>query len=116
MLALGWGLAAAIGAVAGTLVAPVVYLEPNMMSSILLYGFAGALIGGISSPGGAVAGGFIVGVLENLISYIGDAVQNLTGLYIIGNGEKLTVALIIVITVLTLRPNGLFGRVTVKRV
>jgi branched-chain amino acid transport system permease protein len=116
MLALGWGLAAAIGAVAGTLVAPVVYLEPNMMSSILLYGFAGALIGGISSPGGAVAGGFIVGVLENLISYIGDAVQNLTGLYIIGNGEKLTVALIIVITVLTLKPSGLFGHVTVKRV
>ena len=55
MLALGWGLAAAIGAVAGMLVAPVVYLEPNMMSSILLYGFAGALVGGISSPGGAVA-------------------------------------------------------------
>jgi branched-chain amino acid transport system permease protein len=116
MLALGWGLAAAIGAVAGTLVAPVVYLEPNMMASILLYGFAGALIGGISSPGGAVAGGFIVGVLENLISYVGDAVQRLTGLYIIGNGEKLTVALIIVITVLTLKPSGLFGHVTVKRV
>ena len=54
MLALGWGLAAAIGAVAGTLVAPVVYLEPNMMASILLYGFAGALVGGISSPGKAV--------------------------------------------------------------
>ncbi|HWB45648.1 MAG TPA: branched-chain amino acid ABC transporter permease [Hyphomicrobiaceae bacterium] len=116
MLALGWGLAAAIGAVAGTLVAPVVYLEPNMMASILLYGFAGALIGGISSPGGAVAGGFIVGVLENLISYFGDVVQNLTGLYIIGNGEKLSVALLIVITVLTLKPAGLFGRVSVKRV
>jgi branched-chain amino acid transport system permease protein len=116
MLALGWGLAAAIGAVAGTLVAPVVYLEPNMMSSILLYGFAGALIGGISSPGGAVAGGFIVGVLENLIAYLGDMTERLTGYYIIGNGEKLTVALIIVITVLTLKPSGLFGHVSVKRV
>ena len=116
MLALGWGLAAAIGAVAGILVAPVVYLEPNMMSSILLYGFAGALIGGISSPGGAVAGGFIVGVLENLIAYLGDITERLTGLYIIGNGEKLTVALIIVIFVLTVRPAGLFGRVVVKRV
>ena len=116
MLALGWGLAAAIGAVAGILVAPVVYLEPNMMSSILLYGFAGALIGGISSPGGAVAGGFIVGVLENLIAYLGDITERLTGLYIIGNGEKLTVALIIVITVLTLKPSGLFGDVSVKRV
>ena len=116
MLALGWGLAAAIGAVAGVLVAPVVYLEPNMMSSILLYGFAGALIGGISSPGGAVAGGFIVGVLENLIAYLGDITERLTGLYIIGNGEKLTVALIIVIAVLTLKPSGLFGHVSVKRV
>ncbi len=116
MLALGWGLAAAIGAVAGILVAPVVYLEPNMMSSILLYGFAGALIGGISSPGGAVAGGFIVGVLENLIAFFGDITERATGLYIIGNGEKLTVALIIVITVLTLKPSGLFGHVSVKRV
>jgi branched-chain amino acid transport system permease protein len=116
MLALGWGLAAAIGAVAGILVAPVVYLEPNMMSSILLYGFAGALIGGIASPGGAVAGGFIVGVLENLIAYIGDMTERATGIYIIGNGEKLTVALIIVIAVLTLKPSGLFGRVSVKRV
>jgi branched-chain amino acid transport system permease protein len=116
MLALGWGLAAAIGAVAGTLVAPVVYLEPNMMSSILLYGFAGALIGGITSPGGAVAGGFIVGVLENLIAFLGDITERATGFYIIGNGEKLTVALIIVITVLTLKPSGLFGDVSVKRV
>ena len=116
MLALGWGLAAAIGAVAGTLVAPVVYLEPNMMASILLYGFAGALVGGISSPGGAVAGGFIVGVLENLIAYIGNLLEKATGVYIIGNGEKLMLALIIVITVLTLKPSGLFGHVTVKRV
>jgi branched-chain amino acid transport system permease protein len=116
MLALGGGLAAAIGAVAGTLIAPVVYLEPNMMSSILLYGFAAALVGGISSPGGAVAGGFIVGVLENLIAYLGDLIERATGLYIIGNGEKLTMALIIVVAVLTLKPSGLFGHVAVKRV
>jgi branched-chain amino acid transport system permease protein len=116
MLALGWGLAAAIGAVAGSLVAPAVYLEPNMMASILLYGFAGALVGGISSPGGAVAGGFIVGVLENVIAFGGNLLERSTGVYLIGNGEKLTVALIIVITVLTLRPSGLFGHVTVKRV
>jgi branched-chain amino acid transport system permease protein len=116
MLALGWGLAAAIGAVAGILVAPVVYLEPNMMSSILLYGFAGALIGGISSPGGAVVGGFIVGVLENLIAYLGDITERAAGVYIIGNGEKLSVALVIVIAVLTLKPSGLFGHITIKRV
>jgi branched-chain amino acid transport system permease protein len=116
MLALGWGLAAAIGAVAGTLVAPAVYLEPNMMASILLYGFAGALVGGISTPGGAVAGGFIVGVLENLVAYFGNLLEKSTGLYVVGNGEKLMVALVIVITVLTLKPSGLFGHVTVKRV
>jgi branched-chain amino acid transport system permease protein len=116
MLALGWGLAAAVGAVAGVMVAPVIYLEPNMMASVLLYGFAGALVGGISSPGGAVAGGFIVGVLENLVAYFGNVMERATGVYLIGNGEKLTVALIIVITVLTLKPSGLFGHVTVKRV
>ncbi len=116
MLALGWGLAAAVGAVAGCMVAPAVYLDPNMMAGILLYGFAGALVGGISSPGGAVAGGFIVGVLENVIAYFGNVLERSTGMYLVGNGEKLTVALIIVITVLTLRPNGLFGQVTVKRV
>src|SRR4030095_15029184 len=63
MLALGWGLAAAVGAVAGMMVAPIVYLDPNMMAGILLYAFAAALIGGIDSPGGAVLGGFLVGVL-----------------------------------------------------
>lgn len=116
MLALGWGLAAAVGTIAGTLVAPAVYLEPNMMAGILLYGFAGALVGGISSPGGAVAGGFIVGVLENLVAYFGNLTEHMTGVYIIGNGEKLPIALLIVITVLTLKPSGLFGRVSVKRV
>jgi branched-chain amino acid transport system permease protein len=116
MLALGWGLAAAVGAVAGVLVAPVVFLEPNMMAGILLYGFAGALVGGISSPGGAVVGGFIVGVLENMVAYFGNMLERATGVYLVGNGEKLTVALLIVIIVLTLKPSGLFGRVTVKRV
>lgn len=116
MLALGWGMAAAIGSVAGAMVAPAVYLEPNMMAGILLYGFAGALVGGISSPGGAVAGGFIVGVLENLVAYFGNLLERQSGVYIIGNGEKLTVALIIVITVLTLKPSGIFGRITVRRV
>ncbi|MBB4264105.1 branched-chain amino acid ABC transporter permease [Bradyrhizobium sp. CIR3A] len=116
MLALGWGLAAAVGAVAGIMVAHIVYLDPNMMGGILLYAFAGALIGGVSNPGGAVLGGFIVGVLENMIAYAGNQIEKVTGVYIIGNGEKLTVALIIVIFVLTLKPAGLFGRVIVKRV
>jgi len=116
MLALGWGLAAAIGAVAGMMVAHIVYLDPNMMAGILLYAFASALIGGIGNPAGAVVGGFIVGVLENMVAYAGNQIEKLTGVYIIGNGEKLTVALVIVIFVLTLKPAGLFGRVVVKRV
>ena len=105
MLALGWGLAAAIGAIAGLLVAPIVFLDPNMMTGILVYGFAGALVGGIANPLGAVAGGFIVGVLENLV-----------GSYIIGNELKLTFALIVVVGVLLLKPAGIFGRVIVRRV
>jgi branched-chain amino acid transport system permease protein len=105
MLALGWGLAAAIGAVAGMLVAPIVFLDPNMMTGILVYGFASALVGGIGNPMGAVAGGFIVGVLENLV-----------GSYVIGNELKLTFALAVVVGVLLLKPAGIFGRVIVRRV
>jgi branched-chain amino acid transport system permease protein len=104
MLALGWGLAAAIGAIAGMMVAPTVFLEPNMMGGILLYAFAGALLGGIDSPGGAVLGGFIVGVLENVV-----------GAYV-GTELKLTLALVVIVGVLVVRPSGLFGRVHVTRV
>src|SRR5207237_1349666 len=79
---------------AGTTVAHIVALDPNMMSGILLYAFASALVGGIGNPGGAVIGGFIVGVLENMVAYAGNQIEKATGVYIIGNGEKLTVALI----------------------
>ena len=105
MLALGWGLAAAVGAVAGMMVAPIVYLDPNMMGGILLYAFAGALVGGIDNPGGAVFGGFLVGVLENLL-----------GAFVIGNELKLAVALVIIIGVLVVKPSGFFGKVHVSRV
>jgi branched-chain amino acid transport system permease protein len=105
MLALGWGLAAAVGAVAGMLVAPIVYLEPNMMAGVLLYAFAAALVGGIDNPFGAVVGGFMVGVLENLI-----------GAYVIGTELKLTVALVLIVGVLLFKPTGMFGKVFVTRV
>jgi branched-chain amino acid transport system permease protein len=105
MLVLGWGLAATVGAVAGMMVAPIVYLDPNMMAGILLYAFAAALIGGIDSPGGAVIGGFLVGVLENLL-----------GAYVVGNELKLAVALVLIIGVLLVKPSGLFGSVQVTRV
>jgi branched-chain amino acid transport system permease protein len=105
MLALGWGLAAAIGAVAGMMVAPIVYLDPNMMSGVLLYAFAAALVGGIDNPWGAVFGGFLVGVLENVL-----------GAFVIGNELKLSVALVLIVGVLLVRPSGFFGKVHVTRV
>ena len=105
MLAIGWGLAAAIGATAGIMVAPVLFLDPNMMGGVLLYAFAGALLGGITSPVGAVVGGLIVGVTENLV-----------GTYLIASQLKLTVALALIILVLVFKPNGLFGTAVVRRV
>lgn len=105
MLALGWGLASVLGAVAGILIAPVIFLDPNMMAGVLLYGFASALLGGIDSPWGAVAGGFIVGLLDNLI-----------GAYLVGSDLKLSVALLIILAVLLFRPAGLFGQASVTRV
>jgi branched-chain amino acid transport system permease protein len=104
MLALGWGLAAAVGSVAGMMVAPIVYLDPNMMGGILLYAFAAALLGGIDSPFGAVVGGLVVGVLENVL-----------GAFVIGNELKLVVALVLIVGVLLVRPSGFFGTVEVSR-
>lgn len=107
MVALGWGMAAAVGAVAGMLIAPVVFLEPNMMLSILLYGFAGAVLGGLTSPGGAVVGGFSVGVIENLAGSF---------IPVIGHELKLAIALALIVAVLMVKPSGLFGTTTVTRV
>ncbi len=107
MLALGWGLAALVGAVAGMMVAPVVFLDPNMMAGILIYAFASATLGGFTSPGGAVLGGFIVGIVENLVG---------TYVKFIGTELKLTVALALILVVLLVKPSGLFGRSVVHRV
>lgn len=105
MLMLGWGLAGAIGAAAGMMVAPVVFLDPGMMMGVLIYAFAGALLGGIDNPVGAIVGGFLVGVLENLI-----------GTYVVGTELKLSVALVLIVAVLIVRPAGLLGRRIVQRV
>lgn len=107
MVALGWGMASAIGAIAGILIAPVVFLEPNMMGGVLIYGFAAAVLGGLTSPLGAVLGGFLVGVFENLV-----------GTYIpgVGNELKLPIALALIVTVLVVKPTGLMGHTVVKRV
>jgi branched-chain amino acid transport system permease protein len=105
MLMLGWGLAGAVGAVAGMMVAPVVFLDPGMMIGVLIYAFAAALVGGIDNPLGAVIGGFLVGVLENLM-----------GTYVVGTELKLSVALALIVIVLIFRPAGLLGRLVVQRV
>ena len=107
MLALGWGLAAVLGAVAGMLTAPSVGLDPQMMQPILIYAFAAAVLGGIDSPFGAVVGGLALGVLLNLI-----------GVYVdfVGAELKLPAALLVILVVLLVRPSGLFGKPEVKRV
>jgi branched-chain amino acid transport system permease protein len=107
MLAIGWGLAALFGAVAGMMVAPVLTLEPNLMGGVQIYAFASAVLGGFTSPGGAVLGGFIVGVVENLVG---------TYVSFIGTELKFTVALGLIIVVLLVKPTGLFGTSVVKRV
>ena len=108
MLALGWGLAAAMGAVSGMLTAPALAsFDQNLMQPVLLYAFAGAVLGGIDSPLGAVVGTLILGVLINLI-----------GTYVdwIGTELRLPVALVVILGVLLIRPAGLFGREAVRRV
>jgi len=107
MLALGWGLAAIVGAISGMMIAPIVFLEPNMMQGVLVYAFAAAVLGGIESPMGAVIGGLVLGVALNLM-----------GTYVdfIGTDLRLPVAFAIIVLVLVLKPNGIFGRATVTRV
>ena len=107
MLAIGWGLAAALGAVAGILTAPTVFLDPNMMQAVLIYAFAAAVLGGIDSPFGAVAGGLMLGVGLNLIGTYVDFV---------GAGLRLPVALLIILVVLLVKPAGLFGKTVTRRV
>ncbi|MGP4001040.1 branched-chain amino acid ABC transporter permease [Streptomyces sp. 8N706] len=106
VLMLGWGLAATVGALSGVLVAPLLFLEPNMMGGVLIYAFAAATLGGFDSPVGAVAGGLVVGVAETLAgAYVG----------FVGADLKIGVPLLIILGVLLVRPQGLFGRAAVER-
>jgi branched-chain amino acid transport system permease protein len=106
MLMLGWGLAAALGALAGVLVAPRLFLDVNLMGSVLIYAFAAAALGGFDSALGAVVGGWIIGVSETL-----------AGTYVdfIGSDLKILVPLGIIFVVLLVRPSGLFGQREVAR-
>ncbi len=107
LLALGWGFAAALGAVSGMMVAPTVFLTPNMMQAVLIYAFAAAVLGGLESPVGAVAGGIGLGVMLNMLgTYVHPVTSEL----------RLPVALGVLLVVLLIKPAGLFGRVVVRRV
>jgi branched-chain amino acid transport system permease protein len=108
MLALGWGLAAVLGAIAGLMTeANQFTLSPSMMQSILLYAFAAAVLGGVESPAGAVVGGLVLGVFLNLLGqYVGFVTSEL----------RFPVALIVLLGVLLIRPAGLFGRAVVRKV
>jgi branched-chain amino acid transport system permease protein len=111
MLALGWGLAAMLGALAGMMTAPTTFLDPNMMQGILLYALAAAVLGGLDSPIGAVVGGLALGVILNLV-----------GTYVdfwgidLGGQMRLVAGLAIILGVLLVRPTGLFGHAVARKV
>jgi branched-chain amino acid transport system permease protein len=108
MLAVGWGLAALLGAVAGLMAEPAqIFLSPTLMQSILVYAFAAAVLGGLESPAGAVVGGLTIGVSLNLM--IGYVPQ-------ISSELELPVAFAVILIVLLIKPTGLFGRREVRRV
>lgn len=107
LLMVGWGLAAALGAVAGILVAPQLFVSPVMLDFVLVYALAAAILGGLDSPLGAVVAAWIIGVVENLAAAYVD---------LIGNDLKIAVPLILMIVILIIRPQGLFGRKVVVRV
>lgn len=106
MRGFGWALASAVGAIAGMMMAPFTFLDPHMMSGPLIFFFAAALLGGISSPLGAVAGGYAIGLIEVVAA---NAIPS-------GNELRTTVALVVIVAVLVLRPQGLLGQVEVHRV
>ena len=107
MLALAWGLASVLGAVAGMMAAPALFLDPTMMQAVLLYAFAAAVLGGIESPVGAVVGGLLLGVGLNLVGTYVDFV---------GADLRLPLALLVILVVLLVRPAGLFGKPVQRRV
>ncbi len=107
MLMVGWGLAAALGAVAGSLAATRGSgFDASLMQQVLVYAFAAAALGGFDSPLGAVVGGLVVGIADALTIQYVDALD----------GIELAVPFILILLVLLIRPNGLFGRTIVERV
>jgi branched-chain amino acid transport system permease protein len=108
MLAIGWGLAAVLGAVAGLMAEPaVLVLQPTLMQPILLYGFAAAVLGGLESPAGAVVGGIAIGVFVNLVGQY---------VHFVTSDVRQPVAFAVLLVVLLIKPTGLFGERRVRKV
>lgn len=104
ILSFGWGLSAAVGAVAGVLVAQTSGLTLDLMFRVLLFAFAAAVLGGLDSPGGAILGGLAIGVMKNLAATYVDP------------GVDVTSAFVIIVAVLMVRPTGVFGHRVLRRV
>jgi branched-chain amino acid transport system permease protein len=104
VVALTFGISSVIGAVAALLTAPLITLDPTLMWDPLLKGFAAAVLGGMNTPIGAVLGGYLLGIVENLF-----------GAYV-SVEFKSVVAFLIIVIVLWFRPVGLFGRKPPRKV
>lgn len=107
LLMIGWGLASVLGVIAGVLVAPQLFVSPGMLDFVLVYALAAAILGGLDSPQGAVIAAWFIGVIENLAGAYID---------IVGNDLKIAVPFVVMIIILIVRPQGLFGRKVVVRV
>lgn len=107
MMILGWGMAAGLGAISGALVSSRLSLDPNMMADVIIYGFASAVVGGMSSYVGVVVGGMIVGISQAL------TIAFLPGL---GADLQIVVPLVLIVAVLIVKPEGLFGKTVAARV
>lgn len=105
MLGLGWGLAGALGCLAAVLVTPRLFLDPNVMQGVIIFAIAAATLGGLDSALGAVVAGIGIGIVENL-----------AGSYLVGSDLRIVVPLVLIIAVLTMRPQGLFGKAQRARV
>ncbi|TFL13195.1 branched-chain amino acid ABC transporter permease [Pusillimonas caeni] len=105
MLGLGWGLAGALGCLAAVLVTPRLFLDPNIMQGVIIFAIAAATLGGLDSALGAIVAGIAIGIVENL-----------AGSYLVGSDLRIVVPLVLIIVVLTMRPQGLFGKAYRARV
>ncbi len=104
VLGTAWGLGVLLAAVAAILAAPTTSVTPNMMDTIVVYGFIAAILGGFGSLVGAVVGGLILGVIVNMIDAF------------LAPELAMSIVFGLLVLVLYVRPDGLFGRKTVQKV